>query len=180
MTAPLPTIEGGFRCILADWPSRFASNSAAKPGRNAMRHYDCMTPAECAAMPVREICAPDCWLFLWMTGPFLAIGAHKVIMDGWGFKPSSIAFVWDKQAMGTGFTTRQSVEFIVLGRRGKPTRLAADVRQFYSERRTIHSRKPGEFHSRIERFCAGPRLEMFARQSRENWVTWGEQSTLFD
>ena len=27
-----------------------------------------------------------------------------------------------------------------------------------------HSRKPDEAYSRIERYCAGPRLELFARE----------------
>ena len=28
---------------------------------------------------------------------------------------------------------------------------------------------------RVERFCAGPYCELFARQSRPNWATWGDQ-----
>jgi N6-adenosine-specific RNA methylase IME4 len=184
---PLPEVEGGWRCVLADWPSRFRSNSEARPGRNAMRHYACMTPRACAELPVREIVADDCWLFLWMTGPFLAEGAHLTILAGWGFKPSALGFVWEKTgSFGTGFTTRQSCEFIVIGKRGKPALLSRSVRQFHSEKRREHSRKPDEFFSRIEAFCAGPRLELFARQRRRNWTCWGNEvdrfpeRTLFD
>ena len=43
-----------------------------------------------------------------------------------------------------------------------------------------HSRKPDEFYRRAEMFCAGPRLDLFGRQSRSGWTVWGDQSTLFD
>lgn len=47
--------DGPFDIVVADPPWRFASNSKAKPGRNAMRHYACMTQEEINALPVREI-----------------------------------------------------------------------------------------------------------------------------
>ena len=34
--APLPEIAGGWRCVLADPPWRFASKSDAAPGRNVL------------------------------------------------------------------------------------------------------------------------------------------------
>ena len=145
-----------------------------------MRHYACMSPEQCAAIPVGSVASDDCWLFLWMTGPFLVQGAHLTILRGWGFKPSSIGFVWEKRSFGTGFTTRQSCEFVVIGRRGRPGRLSASVRQFLSEPRREHSRKPTAIHARIEEFCAGPRLELFGRESRVGWRVWGDQATLFD
>ena len=43
------------------------------------------------------------------------------------------------------------------------------------------SRKPDEVYSRIERYCcAGPRLELFARESRANWTSWGDEAAKFD
>ena len=43
-----------------------------------------------------------------------------------------------------------------------------------------HSRKPDEFYRRVERFCDGPRLDLFARASRPSWDTWGNEATKFD
>jgi N6-adenosine-specific RNA methylase IME4 len=176
----LPTIDGGWGCVLADSPWRFQSNSVERPGRNAMRHYDCMSLEEIAAMPVRSIVADDAFLFLWITGPFLAIGAHLPIFKAWGFKASTMAFVWDKQSFGTGYTTRQSCEFIVAGRRGRPRRESASVRQFLSEKKREHSRKPDEIHKRIESICEGPRLELFGRRHRLGWAVWGNDVSRFD
>jgi len=176
----LPTIKGGWPCVLVDPPWRFQSNSEANPGRNAMRHYACMSPEKIADLPVWTILAADAWVFLWVTGPFLAIGGHLEIFGRWGLRPSSIGFVWEKGSFGPGFTTRQSCEFIVIGRRGKPPRKSASVRQFISEPKREHSRKPDEIYPRIEALCEGPRLELFARQSRPGWSTWGNEATKFD
>ena len=65
--APLPVLQGGFQCVVADVPSRFRSNSEAKPGRNAMRHYTCHSMATIATLPVRDVVARDAFLFFWTT-----------------------------------------------------------------------------------------------------------------
>ena len=180
MTEPLPRVDGGFNCVLADPPWRFKSNSVAKPGKNPMRHYPCMDLADIEAMPVKDVLAKDAWLFLWITGPFLAIGAHKPIVKAWGFNVSTIGFVWEKECFGTGYTTRSSCEFVIVGRRGSPVKTSNSIRQFLQECKREHSRKPDEIVSRIEALCEGPRLELFGRQSRPGWTVWGNQSTLFD
>jgi N6-adenosine-specific RNA methylase IME4 len=160
--APLPTVPGGFRCLVCDPPWLFKSNSVAKPGRNALRHYNCMSLAEIEAMPVAEIAADDAALFLWVPGPFLATGAHVRIMKAWGFKPTASGFVWVKTNRdgslfcGTGFTTRKNAEFCILGKRGRSVRRAADVREVIMSPRREHSRKPPEFYDRVLRYSAGP------------------------
>ena len=42
-----------------------------------------------------------------------------------------------------------------------------------------HSRKPDEVYERIEEYCDGPYLELFARNRRPGWVSWGDQVDLF-
>ena len=63
----LPLPNGSFACITADPPWSFKSNSRAKPGRNAMRHYDCMTLDEIAALPVADIAADNAILWFWIS-----------------------------------------------------------------------------------------------------------------
>lgn len=153
-----------------------------------------MSLAEIAALPVADVVADDCILFLWITGPFLAIGAHLPIMKAWGFKPSGMGFTWIKLnpkaptlffvrqdlAMGGGFTTRKNAEFCLIGKRGRSVRLDAGVHEVIISPRREHSRKPDEARERIERYCSGPRLNMFARQSRPGWESWGMEATKFD
>jgi N6-adenosine-specific RNA methylase IME4 len=147
-----------------------------------------------ASLPLREVVAKDALLWLWVPGPFLAVGAHVAVMRGWGFELTAIGFTWVKLNrnapelfiqrndlfMGGGLTTRKNCEFVILGKRGRPERLATDVREVILSRVREPSRKPDKAYSRIERYCAGPRLELFARESRANWTTWGDEAAKFD
>src|ERR1017187_2996731 len=182
-----------YRVIAADCPWDFKSNSKAKPGRNARRHYATISLAELAAMPVGDLAAPDCAMFLWITGPLLAIGAHLPLMKAWGFKPSGMGFVWIKLnphaaslfmlksdlAMGGGFTTRKGAEFCLIGKRGRSVRRDAGVHEVIIEPRREHSRKPEAFFDRVERYSNGPYLELFARAPRSGWTVWGNETGKF-
>jgi N6-adenosine-specific RNA methylase IME4 len=142
-----------------------------------------------AAMPIKDRAADDSHLFMWITGPMFVEGKHIPIMKAWGFRPSSVAFTWiklkkraptlffdrDSFHVGLGLTTRKNAEFVVLGRRGSCRRLAKDVRELVLEPVREHSRKPDEVAARIERYCAGPYLELFARAERPGWTCWGNE-----
>lgn len=191
---PFSALKGQrFRVLAIDPPWHFKSNSKANPGRNAQRHYACMSAAELAALPVGDLAADDCAAFLWITGPMLAIGAHLPLFKAWNFKPSGMAFVWVKLypratslfilksdlTIGGGFTTRKNCEFVVLGKRGRSVRQNAGVHEVIIEPRRDHSRKPEQFYERVEAYSAGPRLELFARQRRPGWQSWGNEVDKF-
>lgn len=194
MTGPFDHLRSDYRVIAADPPWHFKSNSAAKPGRNAFGHYSCMSLNDIAALPVAQHAADDAVLFLWITGPFMAIGAHLPLMKAWGFKPSGMGFVWvklnpraaslfilkDDLAMGGGFTTRKNAEFRLIGKRGRSVRRNAGVHEVIIDPRREHSRKPDEFFDRAQAYSEGPYLELFGRQSRPGWDVWGNESTKFD
>jgi N6-adenosine-specific RNA methylase IME4 len=186
----------GIRVVLADPPWLFRSNSLRAPGRNARRHYACLTVDELCRLPLAERLAKDAALFLWVPGPFLVIGAHVPLMKAWGFEPTARAFAWaklnhranptlftsDDFHMGPGLTTRKNVEDVILGKRGKSLRCDNSVRELIIAPRREHSRKPDTTHERIERYVGsqGPFLELFARQSRPGWITLGDEATKFD
>ena len=49
-------------------------------------------------------------------------------------------------------------------------------RQFLSELRTKHSKKPDEIRKRIERmFPKQTKIELFARQRYDGWDAWGNE-----
>lgn len=197
---PLPRRH--FQCIAADPPWHFRARTALQMSnwtsrRDAEKHYPVMGVDDIAALPVRELAAPDAHLFLWTTGPCLRQSFE--VMDAWGFRYSAVAFTWVKLKrshnplqlralpmaeadlhVGLGLTTRKNAEFVLLGRRGNAKRQAKDVREIIMAPVREHSRKPDEFFKRVERYCEGPRLELFARQSRAGWATWGNQATKFD
>lgn len=192
---PLPLGRAGVIYADPPWHHRTRSPKGIT-SRSPSAHYQTMSLQAIRALPVADLCARDCHLFLWTTGPHLphALG----VMDAWGFRYSSLAFVWIKQKKradgqsgmifmdrrdlftGMGYTTRQNAELVLLGRRGSPPRLARDIHQVIVAPRQEHSRKPHEAYERIERYAPGPRVELFARNSREGWDSWGNQVDKFD
>ncbi len=190
----LPTTDGGWRCVLADPPWRFKFRGKTDGNARVIEnsHYRTMDLADVKAMPVRDVVARDCWLFLWVTWPFLEEGLR--VITRWGFRYRSAAFVWPKLkptsahalflgaddfVPGTGYTTRKATEVCLLGRRGSPKRLDRGVVDLVIAPRRQHSRKPDSVYPLIERFCEGPRLELFARTQRPGWTVFGDQVDRF-
>jgi len=202
-TDPFVGLERGYyRAILADPPWRFATwdNATTVKARGPERHgtytsarvhYLTMTLDEMVALPVRELTADDCALFLWASWPMLE--AALILIRSWGFEYKTAAFVWAKAhagqlemfqdhvdpLMGMGYWTRANSEPCLLATRGNPKRLNADVRQAIIEPRREHSRKPDCVRERIERLVEGPYLELFARSRREGWDAWGDETDRF-
>lgn len=188
-----------YGAIAADPASHFSSYTAIQSQnwssrRDNERHYETMTLDALTTLPVRDLASPDgCHLFLWTSGPFLRNALH--LIDAWGFKYSTRAFTWAKTKrgwdgisplaeadfhIGLGLTVRHQTEFVLLARRGNCRRKAKDVRELIIAPRREHSRKPDEFFARVERYCDGPFLELFARERRPNWDSWGKECDKFE
>lgn len=195
MFADLP--RNHFGAILADPPWHWSSwgkfrkqrkGLANTASRDVQNHYGVMETDDISSLPVSRICAADCVLFLWATNPMLP-EAFRVISE-WGFQYKTISFTWAKTTptsgewapkwhVGLGYWTRANTESCLLATKGKPKRIAKDVRQLIVDRRREHSRKPDGIHERIERLVAGPYLELFARQKRPGWTVWGNETDKF-
>lgn len=145
--------------------------------------YTTMSVDEIAAMPVRDLAHEDgCHLYLWTTNGFLD-DAFDVVR-AWGFRYSTL-LVWAKAPMGGGLGGAYgiSTEFCLYARRGHLKPLARqrgtwfNWKRPYNERgKPKHSAKPPEFFRMVEAISPGPRLELFARESREDWDSWGNQA----
>lgn len=174
--------------IYADPPWSFRNWSAKGTGRNAVSHYDCLDFRALTALPIANLAAENCALFLWATDPLLPRALE--LIEAWGFEYKTVGFYWAKLNIaakheadfftGLGYWTRANPEQCLLATRGKPPRLAKDIRRLVVERRREHSRKPDCVRDRIERLVAGPYLELFARETKEGWDCWGNQAGLFD
>jgi N6-adenosine-specific RNA methylase IME4 len=194
--AGLPARAAG--AILADPPWHFQSwtNGRWKGDGKIFTpakapEYHTMSVEQIAALPVDDLAANDCALFLW--GIWVMLPASLEIIRAWGFEFKTCAFNWikadlaqldmfkddDSGQLGLGYWTRQNSEFCLLATRGSPKRLHADVRQAIIERRREHSRKPDCVYARIERLVTGPYIELFARQQRPNWSAWGNELNKF-
>lgn len=185
-----------FGAILVDPPWRFKTYNEKgrrkspdwKPFKDSpSKHYDTMNTEEIAGLPVDQIAADACALFLWASWPMLKDAL--AVIDRWGFRYKTCGFDWMKAHVGQidmfredadafcgmGYWTRSNTEPCLLATRGKPKRLHRDVRMGIIEPRREHSRKPDCVHARIERLVAGPYLELFGRTERRGWTIRGDQ-----
>lgn len=177
---PLP--RGQFGCILADppWSFKTWSGKTGTPHRSANDHYVTTATSRLIDIPVAEVAAPDCALFMWVVDSHIPDAIE--LGRAWGFEMKTRAFTWRKLAangqarIGMGYWTRKQTELCFLFTRGKPRRKDKGVREIIDAPRREHSRKPDEQYERIEALVDGPYLELFARQAWPGWTAWGNET----
>lgn len=173
---------GKFGTILADPPWRFSNRTGKMaPERRRLSRYSTMTVEEIMELPVAQLAAPQCHLYLWVPNALIREGLE--VMKRWGFTYKT-NMIWYKirkdggpDGRGVGFYFRNVTEVVLFGIRGNLRTLAPGRRQvnIILTRKREHSRKPDELYDIIERCSQGPYLELFARHYREKWVQWGDE-----
>jgi len=140
-----------------------------------------MTTDDICALPVADIAAKDCILFMWATFPNLP-DAFKVL-TAWGFTYKTVAFVWVKRNKkspgwfwGLGHWTRANAEICLLATKGNPKRQSARVHQVIDTPVEEHSKKPQAARDKIIELAGDlPRIELFAREQTPGWDVWGNE-----
>ena len=134
-----------YSIIYADPPWAYRTYSKKGQGRSAESHYPTMCIEDIKALPVGELAAKDCALFLWITFPCLCEALE--VLTAWGFSYKTVAFVWVKQNRknddlftGMGYWTRANAEICILATKGHPKRVDAGVRQVILSHIEEHSK----------------------------------------
>ena len=84
-----------YSVIYADPPWRYKVYSKKGLGRSAESHYPTMRLEDIKALPIGELAAKDCALFMWITFPCMQEAFQ--VLEAWGFQYKTTAFVWIKQ-----------------------------------------------------------------------------------
>jgi N6-adenosine-specific RNA methylase IME4 len=87
---------------------------------------------------------------------------------------------WGKQRCGTGSWLRGQTEHCLLFSRGKPVLTLTTQSTLLLAPGREHSRKPDEFYALVASLCPGRRLELFARERRRGWTSWGAETDRFN
>jgi N6-adenosine-specific RNA methylase IME4 len=164
---------GTFSVIYADPPWRYEHSKTET--RAIENQYPTMTLEDICDLEVADITTNDCVLFLWSPSPKLA-EAMKVIRS-WGFNYRTCA-IWSKDRIGAGYYFRQRHELLLVATKGKmPVPEPANRPDSVIESpREEHSKKPDVVYGLIERMYPELRkVELFARNRRDNWVSWGNE-----
>ena len=177
--------QGQFGVIYADPPWAYEMYSDKGYGKSPYVHYDCMPHDELLAMrdDVLFATAPDAVCFMWAVWPKL----HEAmeLMEAWGFTYKT-GGAWHKKtkhgkdAFGTGYIMRSATEPFLIGTVGNPNIKNRSTRNLIEDVVREHSRKPDCTYEMIENLFDGAYLELFARNKRDGWEAWGNQTDKFE
>lgn len=180
---PLPTVNGGFRTVLADPPWRFTNRTGkVAPEHKRLDRYSTMDLEDIKKLPVGDVTADNAHLYLWVPNALLIEGIE--VLQAWGFRYVS-NIIWAKRrkdggpdGRGVGFYFRNVTEPILFGVKGSMRTLAParSTVNMIETRKREHSRKPDEQYDLIESCSPGPYLEMFARYRHQGWSAWGNEA----
>ena len=159
--------EGIFDVVLVDPPWQYYFPLRGAPDA----HYPTMKKEDILELELPV--ADDSILFLWSTNPHLE-NALDIVRE-WGFTYKT-NLVWVKDKIGTGYYVRGKHELLLIATKGKippPIEENRFPSVLYAPRKE-HSTKPDEVYNYIEVMYPNRRyLELFARNPRENWTSWG-------
>ena len=170
----LEQIAQFYPVIYVDPPWRY--DYSETEGRAIENQYPTMSLDEIKALDINTITTDDCVMFMWATSPKLAESLE--VIAAWGFSYRTCA-VWDKQKIGMGYYFRQQHELLLVAVKGSPPTPKPENRpsSVLSYPRGKHSAKPVEVYEIIEAmYPEMPKLEMFSRNPRAGWGSWGNQS----
>lgn len=170
-----------FDVILADPPWHFSVWNPEKSDRHVSHKYDLMEVEDICALPIDQIAADNCALFLWATWPNLTDAL--MVIDAWKFDYRTCAWVWVKSKrsgfgfhFGMGYYTRANTEPCLLAVRGRMPVATKDVSALIYYPVKEHSKKPEDQYTKIERLYPDMNYcELFARKKRDDWYSWGNE-----
>lgn len=184
-----PIQEGDYSLIVCDppWQYELRENDSSHRGRCP---YPSMNDDAILNMPVGAIASSNAYLLLWVTNNHLPLGFR--CLEHWGFEYKSV-FTWVKVTkkhssenpsplMGIGHYGRNTTEHFLVATKGNPgsfTNLGlTNIPNVIFEKRSQHSKKPQGFWTIADRLgekLGGEKIELFARNIRPGWVTWGAE-----
>lgn len=189
-----PFAPFSFDLVMADPPWPWAAYSDKGLEKSPEAQYATMSMEAIAAFPVGDLLAPGGVLFLWCTWPLFA--AQAALAARWGLEVKT-GGVWAKRTpsgklrWGTGYLLRSVCEpFLIATLKGSGFRGASEpnrIETIFPDGFELdglareHSRKPDEAYALLERVLpAARRLDLFSRQSRPGWSSWGNEAGKFD
>ena len=166
-----------YKTLYADAP--WPEYGGGKIKRGADRHYPLMSIKEIVGMApfVKSLSDDNSHLYLWVTNNHLSNGL--LVMKEWGFRYVT-TITWVKDRIGLGQYFRGMTEHCLFGVKGKvPYKIIDGKRQqgktVIMAPKTDHSSKPIEMYTMIERVSYPPYIELFARNGRVDWDSWGNE-----
>ena len=168
-----------FNTIYLDPP--WYQRGGGKIKRGADRHYPLMKEKEIEALLKRQLedkVGENAHMYMWVANNHLPEAIR--IIDNLGFRYIT-NIVWAKPRFGLGRYFRGQHEICLFATKGRGFSVRKDVNNISTLlgktliNPTKHSKKPKEMYDLIESRSEGPYLELFARNNRDGWISWGDE-----
>ena len=141
--------------------------------------YKTMTLEEIGDLPINDISADNCILFLWTTHTFLP--ECFPLLKKWGFK-YYVTLTWNKVSGLTHQGIFRVTEFVLVAYKGKLTltiqQTGRAIPALFKEPKGRHSEKPLIFDEIVRRATFEPRYDMFARKNKYGFDSHGNDKEL--
>jgi len=172
---PLPKLES--QVLYADPPWAF-NNSGFD--QSAEQQYQTLKPelisdyTDETGRKIRQLAKEkESVLFLWLPASIVPEGLQ--VLKSWGFSYKT-HLIWKKdRAPGMGWWVNTKHEVLFIGARGTELHPTTKYDSVFEAPVTEHSKKPELVYEMIEAMYAGPYIELFARNFRKGWVSWGNE-----
>ncbi len=162
--------------IIIDPPWDFSEEGDVNVYGRTRPDYAQMSDEDIGALPLAELAAKDCHLYLWITNRSLLTGKGWRLCEEWGFRPITI-ITWCKPSIGVGNYFRNNTEHVVFAVRGSLSLKVANVGTWFEADRGEggHSGKPDEFLDMVLEWSHTPLIDMFSRKKSEHpgVISWG-------
>ena len=179
-------INKKYNIIYADPPWSFSSKELQKYDNKRFtsmdKHYSTQSKDWIKNLSVKNITEKNSCIFLWVTDAHIKEGIE--VMESWGFKYVTIAFIWEKVSKNgitvanLGSWTMKNYEICLFGTKGKMLQYKKcnNIYQKVVAERTKHSKKPQQVRDNIVKIFPNlPRIELFARQKTSGWDVFGNE-----
>ena len=170
-----------FDIVYADPPHPQKKGGLRAVRKNQKRNLDYQT---LSMDEIKDILSkfPSKVLFIWTIDKFLF--ETQKIAEELGYKLHA-RIIWDKQnGVAPAFTIRYTTEYLLW--MYKTPMLKIDEKQrgkfttLIQEKSTIHSKKPIKAYEMIEALYPNKtKIELFARNRRDGWESWGNEVDKF-
>ena len=139
--------------------------------------YEMLTLEEIKQFPLRNLANDGAHVYLWTTNSMLPVAFE--VLEAWGVHYHLTMPLVKKSGVAPCNGYVAGAEFCLLGFAGRPMQSFRSVGKLNwlltSPRPHSHSRKPDEFYDLVEEMSPGPYIDLFGRQRRPNWDSWGDE-----
>ena len=164
-----------YRAVVVDppWPVKKIGRDE-RPDQGKYLDYPTMDLDDIRQLPVDEMAADDgAHLYLWSTQKHLPDAFE--MLEAWGARFECL-LTWVKPTGVAPFSWQYNTEHVLFARFGDGLKMQEMGQQVSFEAPvSSHSEKPDIFYERVKNATPGPRLEMFARDSRDGFDVWGDE-----